>query len=386
MRLAAAVLGVLLLSAACTYESSGTTTTTTVPSAADLPPATGPADIVVEDQKVEGTTVTIASVTLPADGWVVVRTDDGGAPGGIIGISELLRQGVIARVPVPLILPLTEDAVVHAAVHIDVDRDGVFTYEAPDALVDEIATLGNGQAATASALIELLAPLQPAEAAIADQRTDGSSVVAEFVQLPAPGFVVLMSDEEGAPGVMLGVTALLDTGTYTDLDLFPSIPLEASGTVFVKAWVDRDEDGLFDPELDGMAVRADGTLAQTSALMTVIPLGPTSISAVDQEGDGASVVVAQATLPAPGFIEVLSDAGGAPGERLGVSQLLAAGELAELVIDLDSPLAGDGTFWVRVIIDFDEDGAVSGGDFEGQVTPGGIASVATFEYTIAEES
>lgn len=119
-----------LVAGACSYESSGITTTTIV-DPEDVPPSTGPADLVVEDQRIEGTTMTVESVTMPDDGWVVARIDQGGGPGEIIGISEILRKGVIARVPIPFTLPITENAMIHATVHVDLDRDGAFTYEAP---------------------------------------------------------------------------------------------------------------------------------------------------------------------------------------------------------------------------------------------------------------
>ena len=144
-RLALAALVVTLFASSCTYESSGTTTTTVV-DPADLPPSTGPADLVLETQRVVGSSLTVASVTMPDSGWVVVRVDQGGGPGELIGISEVLRKGVIARVRIPFTLPLTEDTTVHATIHVDIDRDGTFTYEPPDSLIDAIATFANGDA------------------------------------------------------------------------------------------------------------------------------------------------------------------------------------------------------------------------------------------------
>ncbi len=378
------VLGLALLAGACAYESSGTTTTTIV-DIGDLPPATGPADIVVEDQRVEGTLLIVESVTLPADGWVVVRMDAGGTPGEVIGVSEILRKGVISRVPVPFFVPITEDTVVHASIHVDVDRDGEFTYEAPDSLIDEIATFANGQVATTTATIELLPPLQPGEAILEDQRTDGTVVVGASAVLPSPGFVALVSNVEGAPGEVLAITQLLDAGAVDGLEFFPDPPLRVSGLVFLVVWVDRDEDGLFDPEFDDVAVRIDGTLAQVSATMQVVPLEPTSIAALDQEGDGASLVVTEVVLPSAGFIEVLSDVNGSPGVRLAISGIRVADSYHDVVVELGEPIADGTVLWVRVIIDFDEDGVAGPDDPIGLVTIGGDEASATFVYTIPEE-
>lgn len=373
-----------LVVAACTYESSGTTTTTIV-DPGEVLPATGPADIVLADQRVEGTSLAVDSVTLPSDGWVVARVDDGGAPGRIIGISELLRPGVVARVPIPFFVPITEDTTVHASIHVDLDRDGTFTYEAPDSLIDEIATFANGEAATAVARVELLPPLQPAEATLLEQRTDGTSVQAAAAVLPAPGFVALMSNIQGGPGDVLAITERLEAGTVADIEFIPDPPLRVSGLVFLVVWVDRDEDGLFDPAGDDVAVRVDGSLAEASAVMTVVPTEPVSITVSDQEGDGAVLTIAEVILPSPGFLVVLTDPADAPGDRLIVTGSSAAGTHEDVTIELDEPLTEDTVLWVRAIVDFDEDGLVGPDDPFGLTGPGGDPAAASFTYTIAEE-
>lgn len=367
--------------AGCAYESSGTTTTTTI-DVADLPPSTGPADVVMEDQRIEGTTVEIASVTMPSDGWVVLREDVAGSPGEIVGISAMLRQGTIARVPIPFFVPIADDVIVHASIHIDIDRDGVFTYEPPDSLVDEIATFANGSIATATALIELLPPVQPAEVLLEEQRTDGTVVTGASAVLPAAGFVVLMTNTDGAPGEVLAVSDLLDAGEHDDIELTPDPALREPGLVFAVVWIDRDEDGAFDPEFDAQGVRADGAIAMVSALMQVLPVEPTSISASDQEGDGETITISELILPSAGFVEVLLDADGSPGERIAVSGARVAGTYEDVTLELEDALTEETTLWLRVIIDFDEDGVPSDTDRFGLVTIDGDRARATFTYTV----
>ena len=384
-RLALAALVVTLFASSCTYESSGTTTTTVV-DPADLPPSTGPADLVLETQRVVGSSLTVASVTMPDSGWVVVRVDQGGGPGELIGISEVLRKGVIARVRIPFTLPLTEDTTVHATIHVDIDRDGTFTYEPPDSLIDAIATFANGDAATAVATIELLPPLQPGEATLAEQRTDGTSLLGAAAVLPAPGFVTVMSNQQGEPGVVLGVSELLPAGTVADIEVSLDPPLRVSGLVFLVAWVDRDEDELFDAEFDDIAVRVDGTLAASGAVATVVPLEPTSVSTGDQEGDGASMTIDQLILPGPGFVEVLTDAGGVPGTRLLLTGSRVAGAYEDITIEFDEALTQDTTLWVRTIIDYDEDGEATAADPFGLLEVAGDVAQVRFTYTVASDS
>jgi len=189
----------LLLAAACAYESSGTTTTS-VALIEDEPIATGPADIVAEDQRSEGSSVLIDSLSLPAAGWVVARADNDGSPGEVIGISELLSKGVISAVPVSFLVPIAETTTVHLTIHIDVDGDGEFRYEPPDSFIDEIATEASGEPATTTVTITLLPPLGPAEALLEEQVTDGTSLVVAGGLLPAPGFIAVQQNEGGEPG------------------------------------------------------------------------------------------------------------------------------------------------------------------------------------------
>ncbi|MEX0945785.1 MAG: hypothetical protein WD064_00280, partial [Acidimicrobiia bacterium] len=105
-----AILAALTLMAACGGDTGDTTTTaagdtTTTDGAAA--PATSPSDIVAEDQRSDGTTVTVASVTLPSPGFIAIHGNADGAPGPVIGHSELLPAGTSTDVVVTLDLPLT---------------------------------------------------------------------------------------------------------------------------------------------------------------------------------------------------------------------------------------------------------------------------------------
>jgi hypothetical protein len=347
--------------AACSYESSGTTTTTTE-GIDDRPPPTAPASIAFGDQRVEGSTVTIETVTLPATGFIVLQDDVAGAPGTIIGLSEVIGPGRIDGVPVPFFVPLLEDAAVHATVHIDVDRDRSFLYEPPDDFVDVPALEDDGSVATSSAAVVLLPPLAPAAVAVEEARIDGTAIDVAAVTLPAPGFVAVQRNEAGRPGAVLGASALLGEGTTTDLRIELDPALRVTGLIWVVAYVDRDEDGLLDPDgLDEPGEQEDGEPAVASPVMTVVPLDPTSIAVTDQEGDGTSITVAEASLPSPGFLELLLDSDGEPGRRIGVSELIVS-TATEVRIALDRPLDADAIVWVRARIDFDEDGVLDGID------------------------
>ncbi|WKZ82075.1 MAG: hypothetical protein QY307_08275 [Acidimicrobiia bacterium] len=384
-RLLSALAMFALVAAGCTYESSGTTTTTTV-AVEDRPAPTSPGSLIVSDQRSEGSSVTIDSVALPSPGWVVLRADSGGSPGELIGISDRLPAGFITGVTVPLLIPLAEDATVHLALHVDVDDDGSFVFEPPDAFVDGIATTTEGDPVTAVVRVTLLPPLSPGDAFVEEQTTDGTTLDVASALLPAAGFVALHANEGGEPGEVLAVTDLLEAGEVTEFAFEVDPPLATTGIVFVVVWVDRDEDGVFAPGegTDAVAIRSDGGLAVAEVVMTVIPTSPAAVEADDQEVTGNSFVVASVESPATGFLEVLSDASGEPGERVAVVPV-GIGSFTDLSVDLPDGFTSGDRLWLRLWVEFDGDGALSAGDLPALAEAGGTAIEVSLTVTVIEE-
>ncbi len=377
----ALVLGLLL--AACSYESSGTTTTT-VPLIEEEPVATGPADIVAFDQRSEGSSVLVDSLSMPSAGWVIARLDIGGSPGEVIGISELVSKGVISAVPVPFLIPIAETTTVHLTVHIDMDGDGEFRYEAPDAFIDEVATQANGEPATTTVVITLLPPLSPGSALLDAQVSDGTSLVVAGGLLPASGFLAVHQAEGGAPGAVLAASGLLPAGEVGPLTVSFEPPLPGTGLLFVVAWVDRDENGEFNPGDGGdeMAVTEEGSLAAASAIITVIRREPAAILVSDQTIDDGTFVVTTVEAPAAAFLEVLADASGTPGARLAVVAV-AQGVVDELEVPLPSGVRTGARVWLRLWVDSDQSGDLSAADQRALTTLGGTPIQASFIATIA---
>jgi len=152
-----------MVAAACGDSSDDTTAatdaapTSTAAPADSAPPSTdapqelptGPSDLTLEDQEGDGSTVLIASVTLPVPGYVVVHGDGGGSPGPVIGHSDLLPAGESADVIILLDEPLTASGTVFPMVHIDADSDGVYEFFPPDDTTDVPGTFADGSVAVA---------------------------------------------------------------------------------------------------------------------------------------------------------------------------------------------------------------------------------------------
>lgn len=134
-----------------TTAASGAADTTTA--ATDAPddtitePVTGPATISASDQSGDGTTVSVASVSLPTDGFVVVHADGGGSPGPILGWSDLLPAGDNTDVVVELQEPLTVSAIVYPMAHVDANGNGEYEFMPPDVTIDVPATTADGAVA-----------------------------------------------------------------------------------------------------------------------------------------------------------------------------------------------------------------------------------------------
>lgn len=146
---------VLVIAAACGDSAEDTTTTTeaetTTTAAAPETPAISPAEIVFEAQTSDGTSIVVASVTLPSPGFIAVHANADGSPGPVIGNTELLLAGTSTNVTVMLDEPLTSTDLLFPMVHIDMDGDGIYTFEPPDNIVDIPAQTADGQVAVVGA-------------------------------------------------------------------------------------------------------------------------------------------------------------------------------------------------------------------------------------------
>jgi hypothetical protein len=144
--------------AACTTDadSEDEATTTTAESEpttteANQAPAISPAEVVFEAQESDGTTIVVASVTLPAPGFIAVHGNADGAPGAVIGHSDLLPVGTSENVVVTLDTPLEATDLVFPMAHIDMNSNGEYEFMPPDNVIDFPATTADDAVAVVGA-------------------------------------------------------------------------------------------------------------------------------------------------------------------------------------------------------------------------------------------
>ncbi len=269
---------VALVAAACSTTEDTTTTTlaptTTTTALEPEAPPTGPSSLTFEGQDSDGSSIVVASVSLPASGFIAVHADADGSPGAIIGHSELLPAGESTNVVVTLDEPLTASATLWPMVHIDIDGDGVYTFQPPDNAIDIPGVTADGAVAVVSGAVTVPPATAPSALEAEAQTSDGSSIVVASVSLPASGFIAVHADADGSPGAIIGHSELLPAGESTNVVVTLDEPLTASATLWPMVHIDIDGDGVYtfqppDNAIDIPGVTADGTVAVIPVDITI---------------------------------------------------------------------------------------------------------------------
>ena len=220
-RLAAATAAALLFVAACNGDDDVTPTT-----ASELPgPPRAPSALSADAQDSDGTSIVVASVTLPSAGFIAVHADADGGPGAVIGHSDLLPAGDSSDVVVTLDEPLTGSATVWPMVHIDLDGDGLYLFAPPDNAIDLPGLTAGGDVAVIPVDINVPPARSPSALSADAQDSDGTSIVIASVTLPSPGFIAVHADADGGPGAVIGHSDLLPTGTSINVVVTLDEPL-----------------------------------------------------------------------------------------------------------------------------------------------------------------
>ncbi len=172
---------------AATDAPDTTTAATDAPDDAAAEPVTGPATITANDQSGDGTTVTVASVSLPTDGFVVVHADGGGSPGPILGWSDLLPAGDNIDVVVDLQESLTERAIVYPMAHVDANGNGEYEFMPPDVTIDVPAMTADGALAVLAINYDVTTGGEAASAGLELATTDLGEILVD-----ASGYTVYL--------------------------------------------------------------------------------------------------------------------------------------------------------------------------------------------------
>ena len=103
-----------------------------------------PTTITADDQSGDGTTVVVASLDLPTAGFIAVHADDNGAPGAVIGNTEILPAGESTDVEVPITEVISGTVTVWPMAHVDTNGNETYDFAPPDVTDDGPALVEEG--------------------------------------------------------------------------------------------------------------------------------------------------------------------------------------------------------------------------------------------------
>jgi len=250
--------------------------TITVGEAAPAPaaaPAAQPSGAVeASDQPVVDNTITVASVTAGQDGWIVAHLDDNGAPGKVLG-ETAVKAGENKDVKIKLSEDVPVGGKLWPMLHIDAGTIG--TYEFPGADVPVKDASGNivmKQIAVTAAGGAPAAEEKDAVNAYNHPIKNNSITVAE-IYASQDGWIVAHLDENGAPGKVLGYTAV-KKGESNNVVIKLSQDVPVGGKLWPMLHIDAGTIGTYEfPGADVPVKDAAGNIVMKQITVTAAPAG-----------------------------------------------------------------------------------------------------------------
>lgn len=201
-----------------------------------------------------------------------------------------------------------------------------------------------------------VASANSAQLEIAPDQLGTDELVVDRVLAPGDAWVVVHADDNGKPGVRIGLTRI-DKGESTDV----TVALEdvTTANVIVAVHADRGTKGKFDFDMMNPTMSPDRPyFVDEKELALVVTVrefgvktaaGTAAIEVSDQKASSGTLTIDRALAPTGAWIVVHLDDDGAPGSRVGLLQI-PEGESTDVALDLD-PLALTDTLFVAIHAD-----------------------------------
>lgn len=287
-------------------------------------PAFNAAILHMNDQMVsDDGMVTAAAVTMDAAGWLVIHSDNNGAPGPVLG-QTLVEAGTTTDVMVALAADGRTDAL-WPMLHVDTGAAGTYEFgtvegaDAPVIIGERVATTQITTLPSVRVMDQVV--LYADNSAMAGMAMD-ATITAQSVVSDGPGFLVIHLDNNGAPGPVAGYAAVAD-GLNTDvvITLDPAVAL--TPVVWPMLHVDTGTVGTYE---FGTVEGADGPVRVNDAVLTfpinIAPSMTFADQALDAHDDGMYLHIDSVLIDAHGWLALHSSSDGAPGPVLTTAPLL----------------------------------------------------------------
>ena len=177
-----------------------------VPMAGAAPAAQTPSGTVdAADQSIVDGSIVVASITAGQDGWIVAHVDENGAPGKVIG-QTAVKTGDSKDVKIKLGEDVPAGGKLWPMLHIDAGTIGTYEFPGPDA---PVVVNGNVVMKQITVTAPAAPPAQAKDAVdVSDQALKNGSITVASVTATVDGWIVAHVDENGAPGKVIGQTAV----------------------------------------------------------------------------------------------------------------------------------------------------------------------------------
>jgi len=320
------------------------------------------AGLAASDQLVTGDSVTIDAVTVSGPSWVVIHSDNNGAPGPVLG-QTLVQAGTTQDVAVTLAADGRTN-LLWPMLHVDDGTAGTYEFDGSSGLDNPVVM--NGQVATNFFSTVPLMRASDQVLMFGDNSMTPQNMMVQMLRIDSvlcdsPCSVVAHMDADGAPGPVSGFT-LLPAGLSTNVDIILSGGL--TDVMWPMLHVDDGTVGTY--EFDGSSGLDNPVVVNGEVVTFPVNVRPTLIAG-DQDAADGMIRVDRATMEAPGWVVIHSSADGAPGPVLGTFPL-RAGTTEDIVIAVDAAAAGTQVF-PMLHYDTNEIGVYEFGTVEGADPP-----------------
>jgi len=307
---------------------------------------TNVANATFDAQATGGERVVVNDVFVPQGGFVTIHDDtllDGDVFESVRGTSAKLSPGYHEQVEVLLDEPVEESATLVAMPHTDSDGDDSYDFVTSEGEDDGPYTEDGG------AVVDTGMATVSASVSMADQTSDGQTVVVEDVDLSEGGFVTIHDSSLFAGdtfGSAVGTSAYLEAGHHESVTVTLDEPVRSTNTLVPMAHEDTNDNEEYDfvtseGGADGPFVYDGGAVVDTARVGVQAVVGASA-----QSTDGSTVTVDSVTLHDGGFVTIhdASVTEGAVFESVrGTSEYLAPGTHENVTVELDQPLSENAT-------------------------------------------
>lgn len=346
---------------------------------APLSPPFNVAVIHAHDQFIENNTFVADAVIMDGTGFLAIHSDNEGRPGPVIGYASV-ESGMGTNVAVELD-PAGMTDVLWPMLHVDTGQAGVYEFgtvegaDGPVRVGDRVAVTPIWTVPHVRMSSQIVVYGDGMEMEMAPTAT-AQSVLSE-----GQGFLVIHTDNNGAPGPVAGYAAVeagFNANVVVELD-----PAVLTPVLWPMLHVDTGEVGTYE---FGTVEGADGPVRVNDQVLTFAIHAAPSITYEVSAGDTAgTIVVSAALIDAPGWLAIHTDNNGAPGPVAGAAPLLR-GWNGPIVVTVDESMM---TATVFPMLHYDtgeagvyEFGTVEGAD--GPVRVGGNVVVGPAEVMMGD--